>query len=169
LCLSSSSAFHFFWLFFSCPPPCQPVWLTSPCTCNGLWTVRYVLLFFGGGGQQPLVPLLLLSPPLFPIILFLSPTLSTGMTGISLHNQWPLNHEVLLWGRSRFYWSHLAMKFKQKIFMCKFTCGSDLMWLLRAIKYIFSIHNCQIIFFKVVSEWILHPKILQKFVLKLFS
>jgi hypothetical protein len=30
LYLSSSSALHFFQLFFSCPPP------ASPCTCNGL-------------------------------------------------------------------------------------------------------------------------------------
>jgi hypothetical protein len=41
-------------------------------------------------GQRPLVPLLLLGPPFFPIILFGSTTLLTGMTGISLHMQWPL-------------------------------------------------------------------------------
>jgi hypothetical protein len=40
--------------------------------------------------QRPLVPLLLLGPPFFPIILFRSTTLSTGMTGITLHMQWPL-------------------------------------------------------------------------------
>jgi hypothetical protein len=36
-------------------------------------------VFFGGGGwegQQPLVPLLLLGPPFFPIILFWSTTLT---------------------------------------------------------------------------------------------
>jgi hypothetical protein len=36
------------------------------------------------------VPLLLLGPPFFLIILFLSTTLLTWMTGISLHAQWPL-------------------------------------------------------------------------------
>jgi hypothetical protein len=41
-------------------------------------------------GQRPLVPLLLLGPPFFPIILFRSTKLSTGMTGITLHMQWPL-------------------------------------------------------------------------------
>jgi hypothetical protein len=46
-----------------------------------------LLLFFG------LVPLLLLSPPFFPIILFLSTTLLTGMTGISLHVKWPLTSQ----------------------------------------------------------------------------
>jgi hypothetical protein len=40
--------------------------------------------------QRPLVPLLLLGPPFFPIILFGSKTLLTGMTGNSLHMQWPL-------------------------------------------------------------------------------
>jgi hypothetical protein len=35
LFLSSSSALHFFRLLFSCPPPCQPGWPSSPCTCNG--------------------------------------------------------------------------------------------------------------------------------------
>jgi hypothetical protein len=38
----------------------------------------------GEGGQQPLVPLLLFGPPFFPIILFGSTTLLTGMAGISL-------------------------------------------------------------------------------------
>jgi hypothetical protein len=42
--------------------------------------------------QQPLVPLLLLGPPFFLIILFGSTTLLTGMTGISLHMQWPQLH-----------------------------------------------------------------------------
>jgi hypothetical protein len=36
--------------------------------------------------QRPLVPLLLLGPPFFQIILF-------GMTGISLHTQWPLTFQ----------------------------------------------------------------------------
>jgi hypothetical protein len=44
-------------------------------------------------GQRHVVPLLLLGPPLFPIILFLSTTLLTGMTGISLHLQWPLTSQ----------------------------------------------------------------------------
>jgi hypothetical protein len=37
LCLSSSLALHFFRSFFLGPPPCQPGWPASPCTCNGLW------------------------------------------------------------------------------------------------------------------------------------
>jgi hypothetical protein len=44
-------------------------------------------------GQRPLVPLLLLGPPFFPIILFGSTTLLTRMTGISLHMQWPLTYQ----------------------------------------------------------------------------
>jgi hypothetical protein len=43
-------------------------------------------------GQRPLVPLLLLGPPFFPIILFGSTTLFTG-TGISLHMQWLLTSQ----------------------------------------------------------------------------
>jgi hypothetical protein len=43
--------------------------------------------------QQSLVPLLLLGPPFFPIILFGYKTLLTGMTGISLHMQWPLTSQ----------------------------------------------------------------------------
>jgi hypothetical protein len=46
------------------------------------------------GGQRPLVPLLLLGPPFFTIILFGSTTLLTGMTGISLHMQWPLTSQL---------------------------------------------------------------------------
>jgi hypothetical protein len=52
-----------------------------------------VSFFFGGGGQQTLVLLLFLGPPFFPIILFLSTALSTGMTGISLHMQWPVTSQ----------------------------------------------------------------------------
>jgi hypothetical protein len=33
-------------------------------------------------------------PPIFPIILFLATTLATGMTGISLHMQWPLTLQL---------------------------------------------------------------------------
>jgi hypothetical protein len=44
--------------------------------------------------QWPLVPLLLLGPPFFPIILFESTTLLTRMTGISLHLQWPLTSQL---------------------------------------------------------------------------
>jgi hypothetical protein len=35
----------FFWLLFSCPPPCQPGWPASPCTCNGLWLHSRMALF----------------------------------------------------------------------------------------------------------------------------
>jgi hypothetical protein len=45
LCLSSSSALHFFWFLFSCPPPCQPGWPASSCTCNGLWLQSHVAVF----------------------------------------------------------------------------------------------------------------------------
>jgi hypothetical protein len=45
-------------------------------------------------GQWPLVPLPLLGPPFFPIILFGSTTLLTGMTGNSLHMQWPLTSHL---------------------------------------------------------------------------
>jgi hypothetical protein len=40
-----------------------------------------------------LVPLILRDPPFFPIILFLSTTLITGMTGITLQMQWPLTSQ----------------------------------------------------------------------------
>jgi hypothetical protein len=43
------------------------------------------ILFFGGGGSDPLFPFLLLIPPFFPSILYLSTILLTGMTGSSLH------------------------------------------------------------------------------------
>jgi hypothetical protein len=44
------------------------------------------------------VPPLLLGRPFFPIILFLSTTLLTGTTGISLHVQWPLTSQVTKMG-----------------------------------------------------------------------
>jgi hypothetical protein len=44
-------------------------------------------------GQQPLVPLLLLGPTFFLILLFVSTTLLTGMTRISLHMQWSLTDQ----------------------------------------------------------------------------
>jgi hypothetical protein len=47
-----------------------------------------LLCFFWGGGQ--LVPLHLLSPPFFDYSL----TLSTKMTGISLHMKWPLTSQL---------------------------------------------------------------------------
>jgi energy-converting hydrogenase Eha subunit G len=52
----------------------------------------YVEFFGGGGGGGGIsdLPVLLLGPPFLPIILFLYTTLLTGMTGISLHVQWPL-------------------------------------------------------------------------------
>jgi hypothetical protein len=50
-------------------------------------------------GQWPLVPLLLLGPPFFPIILFGSTTLLTGMTGTSLHRQWPLTSQSAWQGK----------------------------------------------------------------------
>jgi hypothetical protein len=53
--------------------------------------VNVCFFFLGGvGGQQPLVRLLLPGPPFFLMILLLSTTLSTWMSGISLHMQWPL-------------------------------------------------------------------------------
>jgi hypothetical protein len=45
---------------------------------------NYHFLFLG---QRPLVPLHLLGPPYFPIIIFLPTTLLTRMTGISMHVQ----------------------------------------------------------------------------------
>jgi hypothetical protein len=51
-----------------------------------------IILFFWG--QRPHVPLLLLGPPFLPIILFGSTTLLSGMTGISLHMQWPLTSQL---------------------------------------------------------------------------
>jgi hypothetical protein len=58
---------------------------------NGTHMITYVVVggrfFLGvGAGQRPLVPLLLLAS-IFPIILFLSTTLLTGMTGITMHIQ----------------------------------------------------------------------------------
>jgi hypothetical protein len=54
------------------------------------------LQWHGFLGQRPLVPLLLLGPPFFPIILFWSTTLVTRMTGNSLHMQWPLTSQLHL-------------------------------------------------------------------------
>jgi hypothetical protein len=45
MCLSSSSALHFFQLFFLCPPPFNPEWLATPCTCNDLWLLSHVAIF----------------------------------------------------------------------------------------------------------------------------
>jgi hypothetical protein len=42
LCLSTSSALHFFRLFFLGPAPCYLGWPASPCTCNGLWLLRHM-------------------------------------------------------------------------------------------------------------------------------
>jgi hypothetical protein len=68
-----------------------PGWADFNLRLNGIVGGLLLLFFFWGGGQQPLVPLLLLlDPAFFLIILFLSTTLSTGMTGISLHMHWPL-------------------------------------------------------------------------------
>jgi hypothetical protein len=51
-----------------------------------------ILTFFLGGGGPSATPCA--SPPpqssIFPIILFFSTTLLNGLTGISLHMQWPL-------------------------------------------------------------------------------
>jgi hypothetical protein len=52
---------------------------------------RPLISFFGG--QRPLVPLLLHGPPCFPISLFSSATLLTGMTSNSFHMQWPLTSQ----------------------------------------------------------------------------
>jgi hypothetical protein len=56
------------------PPPgsCRPRWSS--------WTEPGGNVCFWG--QGPIVPFLLLSPPFFPIIHFLSTTPSTGMTGM---------------------------------------------------------------------------------------
>jgi hypothetical protein len=45
--------------------------------------------------QRPLVPFFVPAtwPSIFPVILFLSTTLLTGMTGSSLHVQWPLTSQ----------------------------------------------------------------------------
>jgi hypothetical protein len=71
----------------------------------GVWTKTAFLLsisqlvaFFSKHGiffgQRPLVPLLLLGPPFFPIILFGSTTtLLTRMTSSSLRMQWPLTSQ----------------------------------------------------------------------------
>jgi hypothetical protein len=45
------------------------------------------LMFFGSATPCASPPP---RPSIFPIILFLSTTLATGMTGISLHMQWPM-------------------------------------------------------------------------------
>jgi hypothetical protein len=53
------------------------------------------------------MPLLLLGPLFFPIILFGSAALLSGMTGISFHMQWPLTSlshgwwSFLLWNKGR--------------------------------------------------------------------
>jgi hypothetical protein len=47
------------------------------------------------GGQRPIVPLLLIGPPFFKkIITYLSTTLLTRMTSVSLHVQWPLASQL---------------------------------------------------------------------------
>jgi hypothetical protein len=43
------------------------------------------------GGQRPLVPLLQHGPPFYPIILFVSTTI---LTGVSLYIRWPLTSQV---------------------------------------------------------------------------
>jgi hypothetical protein len=60
---------------------------------NSIYVCMYVckLYFFG---QRTLVPLLLLRPQFFPIILFGFTTLLTRMTGKSLHMQWPLTSQL---------------------------------------------------------------------------
>jgi hypothetical protein len=45
-------------------------------------------------GQILFVPLLLLGPPFFTLIVLVSTTLLTGMTGISLQMQWPLTSQL---------------------------------------------------------------------------
>jgi hypothetical protein len=46
-----------------------------------------------------LVPLLNIAPPFFPIILFVSAALLTGMTSSSLHMQWPLTSQSQLFSK----------------------------------------------------------------------
>jgi hypothetical protein len=53
------------------------------------------------------VPLLLLGPPFFLIILFGSTTLLTGMTGISFYMQWPLTSQ-----------SHSSVSQREQLFFC---------------------------------------------------
>jgi hypothetical protein len=48
---------------------------------------------FGGSATPRASPPTYLALNFFPIILFLSTTLSTGMTGISLHMQWTLTSQ----------------------------------------------------------------------------
>jgi hypothetical protein len=56
-------------------------------------TFPFFSFFLGGGrGKQPLVPLPW--PSIFPIILYKSTTLLTGMTSISLQMQWPLTSQL---------------------------------------------------------------------------
>jgi hypothetical protein len=57
-------------------------------------TAQNTCFFIGGGGQRPLVPLLLLGLPFFSDYSFWSTTLLTGMTGNSLHMQWPLTSQL---------------------------------------------------------------------------
>jgi hypothetical protein len=86
------STFKFFNKYVHiCITFCQFNFICFPCVSTFSATVIYSLpVFFWGGGQRLLVPLLLLGPPFFPIILFGSTTLLTRMTGISLHMQWLL-------------------------------------------------------------------------------
>jgi hypothetical protein len=58
-------------------------------------------------GQRPLVPLLILGPPFFQIILFGSTTLLIAMTGISLHMQWPLTSQL-----------HGSVSQREQLFFC---------------------------------------------------
>jgi hypothetical protein len=67
--------------------------------CDQIGIIFDLWVIVGGGGwggdQRPLLPLLL-GPPFYQILLFLSTTLLTGMTGISLHMQWLQNHWVIV-------------------------------------------------------------------------
>jgi hypothetical protein len=75
-----------------------------------LWKFSVVnkdFILFILGGQQPLVPLLLLGPSFFQIILFGSTTLLSGMTGISWHMQWPLTSQ-----------SHGSVSQREQLFFC---------------------------------------------------
>jgi hypothetical protein len=58
-------------------------------------------------GQQPLVPLLY-GPPFFPIIIFGSTTLLTGMTGISLH-LWLLSHMSVSLKENNCFWLRVKL------------------------------------------------------------
>jgi hypothetical protein len=61
------------------------------------------------------VQLLLLGPSFFPIIIFLSTTLLTGTTGISLQVQWPLTSKSQTVQCFHIVEQHFADNLKKKL------------------------------------------------------